>query len=111
MLIDLLVDLTLGFAWRPLPFTLAQNAAILGFSLWLAGRVLATRSDVLSFHGVARAAPSSGLVANDDDEPRADCELRRRLAALIEAERIHLDPDLTFTTFVQRMNAPERALR
>src|SRR3546814_81975 len=40
LLIDLSVDLLFGFAWRPLPFAMVQNAAILGFSIWLAGQVL-----------------------------------------------------------------------
>src|SRR3546814_1260301 len=40
-----------------------------------------------------------------------DDELRQRLVTLIEVDRIHLDPDLTFAMFVQRMNAPERAVR
>src|SRR3546814_9681837 len=38
LLIDLSVDLLFGFAWRPLPFAMVQNAAILGFSIWLAGQ-------------------------------------------------------------------------
>ena len=104
LLIDLSVDLFLGFAWRPLWFAMAQNATILGFALWFAGQVLAVRTDVLSFDDAARAppaAPASG----------ADIALRQRLAALMESERIHLDPDLTFSGFVDRMNAPEKAVR
>ncbi|MDP9414282.1 MAG: helix-turn-helix domain-containing protein [Pseudomonadota bacterium] len=111
LLIDLSVDLIFGFAWRPLPFAMAQNAAILGFALWLAGRVLDVRSGVLSFDGVAQAAPSPPAVAADGDDRMVAGELRQRLTTLIEVERIHLDPDLTFATFVQRMNAPERAVR
>jgi AraC-like DNA-binding protein len=30
---------------------------------------------------------------------------------LIEIERIHLDPDITFDSFAQRMGAPERVVR
>src|SRR3546814_14292949 len=44
LLIDLSVDLLFGFAWRPLPFAMVQNAAILGFSIWLAGQVLGVSS-------------------------------------------------------------------
>lgn len=112
LLVDLSVDLILGFAWRPLPFAMAQNAAILGFSLWLAGQVLGLRPGVLSFDGAAQAAPTPLLVeaAGIQDEA-VNGELRQRLATLIEVERIHLDPDLTFATFVQRMNATERAVR
>src|SRR3546814_7323665 len=40
-----------------------------------------------------------------------DDELRLRLVTLIQVDRIHLHPDLPFAMFVQRMNAPERAVR
>jgi AraC-like DNA-binding protein len=111
LLVDLCVDLVLGFDWRPLPFTLAQNAAFLGFSLWLASRVLAVRADVLRFEGGREAAPSPAGGAADVEGSTADDSLRQRLAALIEVERVHLDPDLTFDGFVQRMSAPERTVR
>ena len=110
LLIDLSVDVIFGFAWRPLPFTLAQNGAILGFSLWLAGQVLSARSGVLNFDD-ARKAPAPLLAETGVDNGMADGELRHRLVRLIESERIHLDPELTFATFVQRMNAPERVVR
>ena len=107
LLIDLSVDLIFGFAWRPLPFAMAQNAAFLGFSLWLAARVLTVRADVLRFEERPPVAPSP-LPAEDR---LALDRLRQRLVALMEVERIHLDPDLSFATFVKRMNAPERAVR
>ena len=108
LLIDLSVDLIFGFAWRPLPFAMAQNAAIVGFSLWLAGQILGVRSGMLSFGRVGQAAP---LPVEANSEDRTADELRQRLVTLIEVERIHLDPDLTFAMFVQRMSAPERAVR
>src|SRR3546814_17756944 len=66
-------------------------------------------SGVLSFDGVQLAAPRP-LPAGIEDR-MVDDELRQRLVTLIEVDRIHLDPDLTFAMFVQRMNAPERAVR
>src|SRR3546814_20382460 len=88
---------------------MVQNAAILGFSIWLAGQVLGVSSGVLSFDGVQLAAPRP-LPAGIEDR-MVDDELRQRLVTLIEVDRIHLDPDLTFAMFVQRMNAPERDVR
>src|SRR3546814_4847697 len=88
---------------------MVQNAAILGFSIWLAGQVLGVSSGVLSFDGVQLAAPRP-LPAGIEDR-MVDDELRQRLVTLIEVDRIHLDPDLTFAMFVQRMKAPERAVR
>ncbi|TFI57415.1 AraC family transcriptional regulator [Sphingomonas parva] len=107
LLADLLVDLVLGFAWRPRAFALAQNATVLGFGLWLAGRILDARAGVLSFD----SAPETSLSArNEIADAAADAALHARLAALIE-DGIHLDPDLTFAGFVQRMSAPEKAVR
>ncbi len=111
LLIDLMVDLFLGLAWRPLPFAMAQNAAILGFSLWLVGQVLGVRPGVISFAGIAPASPTASPVETGSKQCMADNELRQRLLTLIEVDRIHLDPELSFTTFVQRMHAPERAVR
>jgi AraC-like DNA-binding protein len=108
LLVDLSIDLALGFSWRPLPFTVAQNAAFLGFALWLAGRALGARPGVLSF-----ADPPWQFVpqpANAEERAVAD-RMRKRLAVLIEVERIHLEPELSFSSFVQRMNAPERSVR
>src|SRR3546814_14646012 len=109
LLIDLSVDLLFGFAWRPLPFAMVQNAAILGFSIWLAGQVLGVSSGVLSFDGVQLAAPRP-LPAGIEDR-MVDDGLRQRLVTLIEEDRISLDPELPVAVFVQRMNAPERAVR
>jgi AraC-like DNA-binding protein len=88
---------------------MAQNAMILGFSVWLAGQILTIRDDVLTF-GVGEAAPAPHSPAPDADHGRNDA-LLHRLNMLIEIERMHLDPDLTLARFVERMAAPERAVR
>jgi AraC-like DNA-binding protein len=102
LLLDLLVDLLFGFDWRPRGFAMAQNMAILGFTLWLAGRLL--RADVarLTFAGPPAAMPAA---------PDPDDRLVARLNALIEREQVHLDPELDFATFVRRMGASERTVR
>jgi AraC-like DNA-binding protein len=105
LLADLSVDLLFGFAWRPRAFTIAQNAAILGFGLWLAGRLLRVESGVLTFD----ASPTALL--RPVRRGTENTPLARRLRKLIEDERVHLDPELTFAGFVARMGAPERAVR
>lgn len=110
LLVDLSIDLIFGFAWRDLLFTVAQNAAIVGFALWLAGRLLAARTDVLHFDAGPRAAPPSPA-AEEIEDGTVGAELRQRLQRLMEVERIHLHPDLTFAMFVERMDAPERVVR
>lgn len=109
LFIDLAADALFGFAWRPIAFAMTQNAMILAFCIWLAGKMLTVRADVLTF-GVAEEPPSpTGTAAKL--RPRHDGELHRRLSVLMERERVFLDPGLTFDGFVERMGAPERAVR
>jgi AraC-like DNA-binding protein len=107
LLVDLSVDLVFGFIWRPSAFTIAQNAALLGFSLWLARQLFDVRSGVLSFGG----RPVAAAAEIPAEQSAVDGALRGRLRTLIDVERAHLDPDLTFASFAERMNAPERAVR
>jgi AraC-like DNA-binding protein len=108
LIIDLAADTLFGFAWRPLAFAMMQNAMVFAFGLWLAGRLLAIRTDVLTFgvgeeRQLATEAPPP--------PPRHDGGLHRRLSALMDTEKIFLDPELSFATFVDRMGAPERTVR
>jgi len=109
LFIDLAADALFRFDWRPLAFSAAQNVMILGFGIWLAGRILTVRYDVLTF-GVAGARPVPARRPPSTDHGRNEA-LARRLIVLIETERVHLDPALTFDRFVKRMSAPERAVR
>lgn len=109
LLIDLVADALFGFDWRPLGFAMAQNLMILGFGLWLAGRLLTVRADVLTF-GVAERGAVPPAAADTWDQRRQDA-LLARLSVLIESERVHLDPQLTFARFVALMAAPERTVR
>jgi AraC-like DNA-binding protein len=109
LLIDLTADAIFGFAWRPLAFAMSQNAMILAFASWLAGRLLIARPDPFAFGVAARDMPMIEKVPTSGDAHEG--ELHRRLTALVGTERIFLDPDLTFATFVERMGAPERIVR
>lgn len=102
LFVDLSVDVLFGFDWRPLPFAMAQNSAILGTGMWLAGTLLAVRADVLTFSD--KPAPT-----HPAESPGSAIE--QRLWRLMNQERIFLDPELTLADFVQRMHAPERAVR
>jgi len=107
--IDLSADALFGFGWRPLAFAMTQNLMILVFGLWLAGRLFDVRPETLSF-GVARGEmPAAETVSKPFDQ--RDYEMRRRLAALMDTQRIFLDPELTFASFVDHMGASERAVR
>jgi AraC-like DNA-binding protein len=109
LFIDLAADALFGFEWRPLAFSMAQNVMILAFGLWLASQLLTVRVDMLTF-GVAERKASLRTAAPADVRHR-NHELHRRLCVLIETDRVHLDPDLTFARFVDLMGAPERAVR
>ncbi|GGB70029.1 transcriptional regulator [Blastomonas aquatica] len=109
LLIDLAADALFGFDWRPLAFSMTQNAMILLFGLWLAGRLVTIQADVLTFgvaEGAARLGSADALGNRHPDEA-----LHRRLSVLIERDRVHLDPELTFAQFVVLMGAPERNVR
>ncbi|MGB3470839.1 MAG: helix-turn-helix domain-containing protein [Erythrobacter sp.] len=109
LFIDLAADALFGFAWRPLAFAMTQNATVFAFGLWLAGKLLTVRPDALTF-GVAKGTPPPSEIETHS-APLPKDELHRRLSFLIETERVFLDPGLTFASFVERMGAPERAVR
>lgn len=109
LFIDLAADAIFGFAWRPLAFAMTQNAMLLAFGTWLAGRLLHLRPEVLTF-GVAQGELSVSQMRWQGGNGRGD-ELHRRLTDLIETQLIFLDSELTFATFVERMSAPERDVR
>lgn len=96
LLADFCVDIFLGMDWQPHAFSIAQNGALLLFTGWLLSLDL-TRSP---------AEP-----AQPKAPPPAASPLTSRLEALMEQERIYLDPDLTFDAFVRAMAAPERTVR
>ncbi len=99
LMADLAVDVLLGMDWQPQAFSITQNAAMLLFTCWLAW---------VGFEdGPERpeARPQAAPRTADDDR------LKARLDALIEVERVHLDPELTFDAFVRQMGAPERTVR
>lgn len=98
LLADFLVDLVMGLDWGPPAFTIVQNTVFLAFAAWLALRLLPVSPP--------RAAPVA-VPPGVGDEAR----LAERLRGLVEVERVHLEPDLTFADFARRMGAPEKTVR
>lgn len=97
---DFLVDLVMGLDWGPQGFTIVQNAALLVFAAWLALRLLPVPAPAGAAHAPA-ALPTRG----------EEARLTERLRVLVEVEKVHLEPGLTFADFVRRMGAPERTIR
>jgi AraC-like DNA-binding protein len=112
LLLDLSIDLILGFDWKPRSFTIAQNLIVMAFTLWLGARLLTARAAVLEF-----SAPEPRPISGTDAAPPgptddiADPRLLAQISELVEIDRIHLDPDLSFADFVARTGFPERAVR
>ena len=105
LLADLIVDLVMGLDWRPLGFSIVQNLALLAFAAWLASLVVCVEVRPLG------TSPVQAVPASLAPEDPAEARLAQRLRTLVEVERIHLDPDLTFAGFVRAMGAPERTVR
>jgi AraC-like DNA-binding protein len=101
LLADLAVDLVLGFDWGPQVFSIAQNTAFLAFTAWLLS--LTGREPVQT-----SAAAADATVAAS---PAPQAPALERLRRLMEEERLHLDPELTFGRFVEAMGMPERTVR
>jgi len=97
---DFLVDLVMGLDWGPQGFTIVQNAALLVFAAWLGLRLLPVPAPAGAAHAPT-ALPTRG----------EEARLTERLRVLVEVEKVHLEPGLTFADFVRRMGAPERTVR
>ena len=104
---DLIIDVVMGFDWQPRAFSILQNAALLVFTGWLLQLRLRASGLPAPDHTDVRVVSASEVVAASAEEGR----LNARLRTLMDVDRVHLDPDLTFDRFVSLMGAPDRAVR
>lgn len=114
LLVDLGVDVVLGFEWRPQWFTVVQNGAILLVAVQLARWLLRGNAGVLTFRSAGADAVALAGVPIPTSRPAMnapDARRLRRLRELMEVECVYRDPDLTFATFVAWMGAPEAKVR
>lgn len=107
LLADLIIDVVMGFDWQPRAFSILQNAGLLAFTGWLLHLRLRASGRPASADAEVRLAPVSELIAPPAEVDR----LTARLRTLVNVDRVHLDPDLTFDRFVSLMGAPDRAVR
>lgn len=107
LLADLIIDVVMGFDWQPRAFSILQNAGLLAFTGWLLSLRLGT-----SGHAAQAAVGVSVARGSEVMVPPAETDrLNARLRALVDVDRVHLDPDLTFDRFVSLMGAPDRSVR
>lgn len=99
LLADLAVDLVFGLDWGPRAVTILQNSTLLAFTGWL-----------LSLDP-GWEAPDRTAARQQPVQTEANAVLAARLRALMETDRVYLDPELSFDTFVRAMGAPERVVR
>lgn len=95
LLADLAVDVFLGMDWQPQAFSIAQNLALLAFTVWLLS--------VTATPGATASAAVTGAATADP--------MLARLTQLMDVDRVYLDPELTFADFVAAMGASEKAVR
>lgn len=107
LLADLIIDVVMGFDWRPRTFSILQNAALLAFTGWLLQLHLRPAAGLLPAPAAVWDAPSLEPAV----PPSEAVGLRERLRVLVEVDRVHLNPDLTFDRFVGLMGASDRAVR
>jgi len=112
LFVELSKEVVFGIDWRPRAYTIAQNGAILVFALWLLALLLRADTTPLATRGGAAVQPhAAGPAQKAGEDADGEARLIERLRTLVEVERAHLDPEMTFDDFVRRMGAPERAVR
>lgn len=104
LLVDVLADVLFGLAWRPRAFALAQNIAIMSVGLWLFIRLFKMQPAALAF------APPQPVPLPAAQTTGQDRQLMR-VTALIEAERLHLDPEMSLAEFARRAGLSVQSLR
>lgn len=114
LLVDLGVDLAFGLEWKPHWFTVTQNAAILLVAARTCFWLLSVDVRALAFQRTA--ADTVALViepvatSRPSETGTPDARLVR-LNALMDAEQVYRDPDLTFEAFASLMGRPEAEVR
>ena len=99
LLFELLVDVVMGFAWRPDAFIYAQNGSILFIVLALAALILRVDISALSPH----------KLSHQDD--RYFTSHAQTLRQLMEVDKIYLAPDLRLSGVVARLPLSEASTR
>jgi len=100
LLIDLIIDLTMGFSWRPASFLYVQNCLILISVLILVATTV--KIDVSTI--------ASNTPIKDNRQPQLS-KPAVQLAHLMASEQLYLRPDLRFADIVARLPISEASTR
>ena len=104
-LLDLVIDISFGFFWKPLWFTVWQNAGLMVTSFVMAFWVLTVRGGTFSS---GAALPKHGPLPAHADETQ---KLRHRLLRFMEEEKPYLNPALKFDAFAKQFGGGQNRLR
>lgn len=104
VLADFVIDLVMGYAWRPPGLLLLQNGVIVLLAIGLG--VLMLRADAMIVATPDSRRRPASVSGSDPDAP-----LLARLDTLMGGERPYLDPDLTMSRFAARLGVSEAVLR
>jgi len=100
LLLDLIIDMTMGFSWRPTGFVYVQNGLILM-------AVLALAMAIVRIDG-------SAIAPNPQPKDTPDHQLSEHAAKLnhiMHTEQLHLRPELRLSDVVTRLPISEAATR
>jgi len=101
-LVDLVADIAMGFAWRPLWFSVTQNGAAFLLVVTLVFWLTKASAQALTFDR-SQSSPTASIKAYDT-------RLEKRLSTLIN-EGVFLEPDLSIGGLAQKMEVPEHQVR
>jgi AraC-like DNA-binding protein len=109
---DLVIDVVMGLDWQPHAFSILQNTVLLAFTGLLLHPRLRPSPPVAQPQpaSLTPASRATGSLEPMEASPET-LRLAGRLRVLIEVDRVHLDPDLTFDRFVALMGASDRTVR
>jgi len=100
LLIDLIIDLTMGFSWRPASFLYAQNSLILLFVLALG--FVTIRVDVSTL------SPNTAV----NNEPKSQLSTYGvQLGQIMNVEQLYLRPEVRLADIVERLPISEASTR
>lgn len=107
--IDVAIDVLAGPDWKPQALTIGYNVAILVVLVFLSRLLTSFRVAPLRLHPRGYVGDAKGVTAAL--QFRKLSALASRIEALMTEERVYLDPELSFASFVEKTDHPEAEVR
>ncbi len=104
LLLDIVIDIVFGFAWKPLTFTVWQNGALMVIAGVMAFWLLHVDNGVF----VEARLPQHTKVSQ---RPSDTQKLRERVLRFMEDDKPFLDPSLKFEDFAKQLGIGQIRLR